>query len=206
MYVMIINSLWYTLGNTIASMLICTITAYACAKYDFFLGKLCFWLSLMVMIIPVMGNLPASFRLAKILNTYDTPFTLVASFGGIGFTMLILSSFFKGLDKGYAEAAFIDGANHFQVFFKVMLPQAKAPILALSMSSLIGLWCDAEGPLVFLPSYPTLATGLYVYQIEAARTLNYPVLFAGLFMSAVPSVLLYVFLSMSLQFDGAFKG
>lgn len=209
MLLMIINSAWYSLGNTFISVSVVTVTAYACARYKFFLGKLCYILVIITMIIPIVSNLGAQFRLARILNTYDSPISLIASAGGINFNMLILFAFFKGIDKSYSEAAYIDGASHMQIFLRVMLPLALAPIFAISMQSFMGLWNDAEGPLIFLPSYPTLSTGLYIYQIEAARTLDYPVLFAGLLMSSIPSITAYVLLHkniMSLQIGGAIKG
>lgn len=209
LFIMILNSLWYSLGNAILPVAVCALTAYACAKYNFFLGKLCFWLSLITMIIPIAGNLSAQLRLAKILNTYDSPLTLVASLGGISFNMLLLYSFFKGIDKEYAEAAFIDGASHFTTFIRIMLPLAKAPMLALILQEFLVRWNDAEGPLVFLPSYPTLSTGLYIYQIEASRTLNMPVLLAGLILSAIPCIFLYLLNHKniaSLQFGGGIKG
>lgn len=209
LFYMIFNSLWYATGHSICAIAVCSITAYACAKYDFFLGKLVYVLSLAVMIIPFTGNLAAQVRLARILHTYDTPLTLFTSLGGIGFNTLLMYSFYRNIDKEYAEAAFIDGAGHMTVFLRIMFPLAISPMIALFMQNFIGLWNDAEGPLVFLPSYPTLSTGLYIYQTEASRTLNMPVLFAGLIISAVPCMILYLFCHKniaSLQFGGGIKG
>ncbi|GHV03205.1 sugar ABC transporter permease [Clostridia bacterium] len=209
MFVMLLNSLWYAGGSTVIPISVCTLTAYVCAKYRFFLGKTVYWLCIGTMIIPIVGNLPSQFLLAKVLHTYDSPLTLITGLGGISFTTLLLYSFFKSIDHGFAEAAYIDGASHFQIFYKIMLPMALPPIGALALTSFTALWNDSEGPLVFLPSYPTLASGLYVYQVEAERTLNNPVLYAGLLMTALPIVVLWILFNkhlLSLQFGGGLKG
>jgi ABC-type glycerol-3-phosphate transport system permease component len=206
---MLVNSLWLAGGEAFLAMAVGVTCAYACAKYDFFGGKVVFWLSFVVMIIPIVNNLPGQFRLAKLIHTYDSPLTVIAAAGCIGGTFLILYTFFKNVDPGYAEAAFIDGASHFQVFFRVMLPIAFPPVAAIGLVTFTGLWNDSMSPLIFLPSYPTLASGLYIYQAEVTRSLNYPVLFAGLFLSALPIMALFILFQkhlMELQLGGGFKG
>ena len=64
-------------------------------------------------------------------------------------------------------------------------------------------------PLLYLPSYPTLASGLYVYEIEMARKINTPVLFAGCFMCAIPPVLMFIIFNkhmMNVDLSGGLKG
>lgn len=209
LFVMLWNSVWYSVGNTFLNVTIIAITAYACAKYDFFLGKVCYWFSMIMILVPVASNLGGQFALAKKLNTYDSPISLIASMGGLGMDMLIARAVFRGVDKGYGEAAYIDGANNWQIFLLIDLPQGLPPLLATFMGGFIGRWNDSQGPLLFLPSYPTVSSGLYIYQMESVRTLNYPILYAGLLLSAIPSVVVYLLLHkniFSLQIGGALKG
>lgn len=209
LFVMLWNSLWYSVGNSLLAVATIAITAYACAKYDFFLGKVCYWLSMVMIMLPIASNLGAQFSLAKTLGTYDSPLSLIASCGALGMDMLIARAVFRGIDKSYGEAAFIDGASHWQIFISIDLPLGMAPLLATFMNGFIGRWNDSEGPLLFLPSYPTVSSGLYIYQMESVRTLNYPILFAGLLMSAIPAVIVYLLLHkniFSLQIGGALKG
>lgn len=209
MFVMIFNSLWYSIGNSLAAISVTVVTAYVIAKYDFLLGKVVYWLCVMTIIIPIVNNLPSQFMLARVLGTYDTPLTIITSLGGIGFNTLLLYSFFRGIDHSYAEAAYVDGASHAQIFFKIMFPLSLTPVSALMLQHFTVLWNDSEGPMIFLPSHPTLASGLYVYQAEALRTLNQPVLYAGLLMASLPVVVLWIVFNknlMSLQFGGGIKG
>ena len=92
----------------------------------------------------------------------------------------------------YAEAGFIDGASHFKVFFRVMLPQALPVIGSLFIVAVVNRWNDYMFPTLFMQSYPTLSSGLYIFQLEMTRGINYPVLFAGLIISVIPVIVLFV--------------
>ena len=102
-------------------------------------------------------------------------------------------SFFKTLSWTYAEAAFIDGASHLRVFLRVMLPMSLPVMGSLFLVATIGAWNNYMEPILFLQSYPTLTSGLYIFQLETSRNVDYPVLFAGLIVSVVPVILMFVF-------------
>lgn len=209
MFVMLFNSVWYSVANTFLTITVSSMSAYAVAKYKFKGAKTLYWIAIITMILPIMGSTPAQYKVSQQLHLYDSPLTVISSASALGSNFVILYSFFKSLDWGYAEAAFIDGAGNFRVFLTIMVPLAISPIMAITLIEFIGRWADAMGPLMFLPSYPTVASGLYVYQIASTRTLNYPVLFAGLFMANLPIIVLYMCFQetlMDLQLGGGFKG
>lgn len=209
MIAMIINSLWYSLGGALINVAASVLAAYVCAQYKFFLNKVMYWISVITMMIPIMGSLPASLKLSVALGLYDSPLTIISSASALGTTFVIAFAFFKGVSWSYAESAFIDGAGHFRVFFQIMLPQAFSPIIALTLTGFIGRWNDAMSPLIYLPSWPTLASGFYVYQKGSVFELNYPLLFAGLFIAAIPIMALYIVFQntlMDLNMGGGLKG
>ncbi len=209
MFVMLFNSVWYSVGNTLLSVIVSSMSAYAVAKYKFRGARFLYWAALISLILPIMGNLPAQYKVSVQLHLYDSPLTIISSAGALGTNFIILYSFFKSLDWGYAEAAFMDGASNLRVFATIMIPLAISPIAALTLVEFTGRWADAMGPLMFLPSYPTLASGLYIYQEASSRVLDYPVLFAGLFMANLPIFVLYLCFQdtlMDLQLGGGIKG
>ena len=161
------------------------------------------------MMIPIVGALPSQFKVYTALGIIETPWLLLAFMNGFGFNFLVLHSYFESLPRSYMEAAFIDGAGHFRCFWNVMLPQAKSPIMALSIVSAIGFWNDYTTPLLFLKEYPTLSSGIYMYQVINTRILDMPVLFAGILLTAVPALILYGFFSnkiMNISLEGGIKG
>ena len=209
MFDMFFNSIWFTVGGTLAGVGVSCMTAYAVAKYRFPGSKLIYWTAIISMMIPVVGALPSQFKVYTALGIIETPWLLLAFLYGFGFNFLVLHSYFESLPRSYMEAAFIDGAGHFTCFWKVMLPQAKSPIMALSIVSAIGFWNDYNTPLLFLKEYPTLSSGIYMYQVINTRILDMPVLFAGILLTAIPVLILYAFFSnkiMNISLEGGIKG
>lgn len=192
MFVMIFNSLWYCIGYTFLSLLSSVMVAYAVAKYRFVGRDLIYRVAIVIMMIPIVGNLPATFLLFKRLGIYNSPFILISAVSGFGFEFMVLYSYFRNLSWSYAEAAFIDGAGHFRVFFSIMIPQAISAIAALALIAFINNWNNYMHPILFLPDYPTLSAGLYIYQTGQERSLDFPVLYAGVLMSMIPVLTLFI--------------
>ena len=209
LFVMIFNSVWYTAGGVLIGMTVSAMVAYVTAKYEFPGRRILYGIALVIMMIPIVGSTPSQYRLYSRLGILDSPAFLVTFASGFGFNFLVLYAYFRSLPWSVAEAAFIDGAGHVKVFFQIMLPQAVSTIGALAIVSAITSWNDSGGPLLFLKSYPTLASGLYMFQVMTTRNLNMPVLYAGLLMSAVPMLLLFTFFSnkiMDMSLGGGLKG
>lgn len=204
-----INSLWYSFGAALLGVLVSSMAAYVVAKYKFPGGKFFYSLVIVVMMIPIVGNLPSQYRVMTALGIINTPFYILAFASGMGFNFMVLYGYFKNLPWSYAEAAFIDGASHVRVFFKVMIPQAVPLFTALGALALITGWNDYMNPLLFLKDFPTLSSGLYIFRMQQQRVLNMPVLYAGILISAVPVVILFsVFSSkiMDISMGGGLKG
>lgn len=209
LFVMIFNSVWYTAGGVLIGMMVSAMVAYVTAKYEFPGRKILYGIALVIMMIPIVGSTPSQYRLYSQFGILDSPAFLVTFASGFGFNFLVLYAYFRSLPWSFAEAAFIDGAGHVKVFFQIMLPQAASTIGALAIVSAITAWNDSGGPLLFLKSYPTLASGLYMFQVMTTRNLNMPVLYAGLLMSAVPMLILFTFFSnkiMDMSLGGGLKG
>ncbi len=189
---MIFNSLWLTFGQATISMITCSTTAFIIAKYEFKGRKLLYVISITSMMIPLYGSFASGFRLYMNIGFYDSPLILLASASGVGSMFLIMHSFYKGVSWEYAEAAKIDGANEFYIYVKIMLPIAFPAISAIYMVMLIGGWNDYTTSIYYLPSYPTLASGLHTYKTISSFNMNFPVYFAGIIMSCIPTFILFI--------------
>lgn len=209
MITMTLNSLWYAAGSTVISVFFSACTAYVTTKYEFPGRKFFHGFAWVTMMIPIMGNMASSLKFYRVLGVADTPLFMVFSVSALSFLYVILYSTFCGLAWEYAEAAFVDGAGHFRVFFQIMLPQVISPMVALFISEFIGRWNDSMTPLIYFPSMPTLASGLYIYQLVASRAINYPMLFAALIMCMLPVLILFFIFQeklMDIQMSGGVKG
>ena len=142
MFDMLFNSIWYTVGGVFLGMAVSTMVAYVVAKYKFPGGQTIYWIALVTMMIPIVGAMPAQFKVYTALGIIESPLLLLAFAGGFGFNFMVLYSFFKSLPSSYIEAGFIDGAGHFTCFLKIMLPQAIPVVSALAIVSSINFWND----------------------------------------------------------------
>ena len=113
------------------------------------------------------------------------------------FTVYMLTGFFGSLPVELEEAAIIDGATDFQVFFQVMLPLGLPGLITAAIFNFIGLWNEYQLALVFLndPNKSTLSLGLYSLSNGMEYTGDWTGLLAGVVIVMVPTIILYIVLS-----------
>ena len=189
---MIFNSLWYTGISTCLGIFVPAATGYVMAKYKFTGKEFIFSVAIISMVIPIVGATASRMKIIAALNIYDSPlYVIITSLGGFGGSFLVYYGFFKALSWSYAEAVMIDGGGHFIIFFKVMLPQAAPMLLTYAITGAIGNWNEYQTMILYMPSFPTLASGLFEYKDNAVRAANFPVYFAGLILSVIPTIALF---------------
>ena len=190
---MFFNSIWITCARSFTS-----IACLACAGYVFakckFVGKdIIYNVLIFSMMLPLYGASSTGVKLIHNLGLYDSPlYPIISSASMQGMMMLVIRTYFNGISNEYAEAAKMDGAGNYRIFLQIMLPLAWPCLSSLLILMLIEGWNDYLMVLYYMPSYLTVPTGLYLYSETAKFNINYPVYFAGIILTCVPSVLLYV--------------
>ena len=191
---MLINSIWFAAGSAFLTTFMHAITGYIFAKYTFPGQKVAFRIILISIAIPIVGSLPSLYKVIYALQIQESPFILFMYLSGFGSNFLIMYAFFKSVSRTYMEAAEIDGANRFQIFFKIMLPMASGPFLALFILTFIAQWNNYETPILFLRTMPTLSSGLYNFsynlQFDHSLLNGRPMFFAGILMASIPVIIL----------------
>lgn len=188
---MLFNSVWYSVGGAFLSVIFTSMTTYVVCKYKFFGSKFIYTLIIILMMIPVYGSMPAQYRLYSNLGMTESPLILLSFCSGRG-NFLIIYAFYKVIPWSYAEAAFIDGASDSKVFWTIMFPMALPSISAIFIMEFVGCWNDYYTPILYLNRYyPTLASGLYEYEMLMAYKANHPVYFAGVLISLIPVLILF---------------
>lgn len=167
---------------------------YILSKYDFKGKKLFMAVNLFVMTVPFVGTLPAALRLSKALGRYDNLLLQVVLAGNpFGFAFLLYYGAFKGISKTYSEAAFLDGASQFTVMFRIIVPMVLPTAVAQYLMSFITSWNDYMTVITWLPSYPNLAFGMFIFQTEAQRYgAGMPHILSGFVIVAIPTSALWI--------------
>lgn len=207
---MFLNSIILTLENTLAAVIVPLMAAYVVAKYPYKLCKFLYALALVVQVLPTIGSLPVEYQLVYNLGINDNLFFIwLLAAGAFTFNFLILYAGFRSISWTYAESAMIDGAGHYTVFFKIMLPQAKPFITAIFITTFISQWNNYTTPFLYLDKRPTLALGLYEFQQKQLYATNMPPLFAGIILSIIPICALFCVMQKSIMENtvaGGIKG
>jgi len=178
---------------TIVNVLTAAICSYTLAKYKFRLRAPIFNTLIIVMILPIIGSLPANLQLLRAIGVFDQLWWVIFSAGTVwASSWLILYAVYKSVSWDFAEAAFIDGAGHHRVFWSMMLPLTKTVIFVLILLGFIGAWNNFQLTLIWLPSYPTLAFGLFYLQGTSGQDAWATTQLAMAIISAVPAFILFM--------------
>lgn len=185
------NSLLYAIGSATLQMLSCMLTAYIVARFDFRFCKLIYTVVIVAMIIPIVGSLPSEIRVARALGIYDTMIgSWMMKTYFIGLYFLIFHAAFKMVPNAYAEAAYLDGAGNFIVMTRIMIPFVKGTMATVLLLNFITFWNDFQTPMVYMPSHPTIALGLYTVVNNQQKT-DVPMQFGACMIMAVPLIILF---------------
>ena len=198
-FMLVFNSLWYSIGSMVISLFFECCATYVVCKYKFKGSALIYNVVILRLMLPIVGALPSAYRIYKMCGFVNSPLILVTACDALGGNFLILYAFFKGISWEYAEAAFIDGANHFDVFFRIMLRMAMPAISVLFITGFIGCWNEYMSISVFMPKLPTLSYSLYVYEQNMKYLGNQPVYFAGVFLAALPCIAMFLIFQNSIM-------
>ncbi len=190
---MFLLSIGLTLAGTFLTVFFSTSAAYVVSKYDFWGKKLLYSIAVFVIVVPIVGTLPAKLQIMQSLGLYDNLVGMLFLYSSaFGMNFILLHGYFANISWSYAEAAFIDGASDVDVFFRIMLPMGKGAVIAVAILQSIGIWNDYSTPLLFLPSMTTLAVGLDELQKSAIGTADYPTLFAAITVAVLPVITLFI--------------
>lgn len=168
-----LNSLLYSGGCMITATLTPCITAYTTARYNYKFSKVVYNIVIVAMILPIVGSMPSEIELTKALGMYDTFWGLwLQKANFLGTYFLIFYAQFKMIPVAYSEAARIDGASHFYTMIKVILPLSKGTIGTVALLNFVTFWNDYQVPMVFLPSKPVLAYGMYQFSQRIGQVVS----------------------------------
>lgn len=193
MLTFLFNSILVAVLSTSGTILVATMAAYAFARMQFKGRDKLFLLYLATMMIPAQVTMIPQFILLKNLNWIDTyQGLIVPNIFGV-FAVFLMKQAFMSLPKELEEAAFIDGANHFTVCFKIFLPLIKPTIATLSIFTFMSSWNNYLWPLIVTSSSnkATLPLGLAMLQGQYAT--NWNLVMAGVVISVIPILAVYIF-------------
>lgn len=186
------NSLWRTTTYVFLSILTSSMVCYILVFYKSKFTKFLYNLGIFVSILPLYGTAASTIKLYNAIGFINNPFALITSIGLYGGYFFYMYSFYKSMSWDYAEAAFVDGATHYRVFFQIMLPMALPSVSALFVMSFIASWNDYESTILYMPKYPNLAYAVYAMETISEYNNVVPAYLAGVLISLIPILILFL--------------
>ncbi|MCZ8519824.1 MULTISPECIES: carbohydrate ABC transporter permease [Paenibacillus] len=191
------NSIIVTLGGTFLGLLLAAMTAYVIARYPFKGSNALYLLYLASMMIPFNLALIPLFFLMNRLNLINTHLGLVLVYASsvLAFGIFVLVGFYKSLPKELDEAAQIDGASEYGVFFRVMLPLSQPGLVTVAIVNILNIWNEYVIGTILVndPEKYTLPVGIAVMQAEMQYRTEWGPLFAALLITIIPVLVVYIF-------------
>ena len=190
------NSLILT-GLTLAVLFfVGTLASYVLARFKFKMRTIIFTMFISGMMIPIQSVIiPLSYLLGvlNLKNNYLVLILIYAAFQ-LPITIFIITGFIKSLPKEIEEAAVMDGCGAFQVYWKIIVPLVIPGIVTALIFDFLNIWNNLLFPLVFIsdPKQQVISMGLLSF--SSMYTADYGGLMAGIVISIIPPVIIYMLL------------
>ncbi|GHT63139.1 ABC transporter permease [Spirochaetia bacterium] len=189
-----LNTIKVAVLTTLLQVTISAFAAYGFAKIKFAHNKKIFLFYLATLMIPAQVTLIPSFIIMKSLKLINTHMgiILISSFSVYG--VFLLRQFISTVPNEMSEAAFIDGANHFQIFSRIIIPMVKPAISTLAMLKFIWTWNDYQNPLIFLSSEKLFTLQLGMRAFSSTEYGNqFALMMAAAVMAILPLMIVFFF-------------
>ena len=202
------HSVIYATGSAFFFTVVPLIVAYCSARFKFKFSKVIYAFVIIAMALPIVGAMPSEMRMLRNLGIFDTFFGMfVLRMNFLSIYYLIFYAQFESIPMEYTEAAKVDGASNLKIMFTIVLPQALSTIVTVFLLTFIMYWNDFQIPHVYLPSYPTVADGLYYLANSGETAINRdPIKIAGIMGMTLPIVIIFSILNKRLRFAVAAGG
>jgi ABC-type glycerol-3-phosphate transport system permease component len=186
------NSVTVTALTTIISVVVSVMAGYGFAKLRFPLKTPLFLVLLSTMMIPTQAILVPQFRLVNALGLVGTFWAVIIPGAAATFGIFLARQFIIGIPSELLDAARVDGAGSFRIFFQVVLPLCKPLIAALTLLTVLSTWNDFAWPLIALKenSLYTLPIGLLYLQGQFGSDYGGTMAFA--LINVAPMVVLFL--------------
>jgi multiple sugar transport system permease protein len=186
------NTLIVTVARTAGQLFLCSLAAYAFARIEFPGRNIMFMLALSVLMVPGQVFLLPQYMIMVKLGWLNTLQAVIVPGIFSAFGTFLLRQFFMGLPKELEEAARLDGCNHFQIYWKIMLPLAKPGLVALGIFTTLWSWNELMWPMIVNSSSESMTLSVGLSSLQGQYLTNYPILMAGSFLAILPMLILFI--------------
>lgn len=190
----LLNSVLVTVASVVGVVLISAWGAYALSRLRIpFAGALTMLVIGGMMLAPTVALIPL-FQLLQSIELLDTRWALVILYVAfrISFTLFLIRAYMLTLPRDVEEAAVIDGASHWQIFWRIILPLCKPVLISAGLLQAIFAWNEFAFALVFINTNSKMTLPVGLMSMQSRLTTDWPVMFAALVIAALPMMIAFI--------------
>jgi raffinose/stachyose/melibiose transport system permease protein len=190
------NSIIITVLGVLGIVLFSSMTAYLFARFKWNINKVLFFIMIASMAVPFQVIMIPLVTIYGNIGFLDSIQTLLFMYLGCGvpFAIFTFHGFIKGIPLALEEAAAIDGCSKLRIFFQIVLPLLKPVLSTVTVLDVLWIWNDYLLPSLILQSPELKTLPLSTYNFFSSYSVDFSPLMAGLVMSLLPVLILYLFL------------
>ena len=191
----IANSFIVTLSVVVGQLVTASLAGYAFARLKFRGRNMLFWIVLATMMIPGQATIiPLFLLISRVFHLNDTLYSLILPGLATAFGTFLLRQYFMGIPDDFEEAALVEGANQWQIFSKIYLPLASPGLSILAVLTFNAKWNDYFTPLIFMNTKERFPITLGIVDLQGyMATGSISVVLAGIVLSTIPVIIIYIF-------------
>ncbi len=188
------NSVFYAGTVALAVCLSCSLAAYSFGCLRWRGRNLVFGLTICVLLMPTTATfLPVYIGWTKLgLNGTYWPLITPYLFGD-AFYIFMLRQFFMGVPRELLDAARLDGASEFRIWWQIVMPQVRVALVIVGLFATVYTWNEFFQPLIYLQDREKFPLSLGLFTFRAARAVEWSAVMTGTFITAMPMVILFLF-------------
>jgi multiple sugar transport system permease protein len=189
-----LNSVIIVLINLVGSILSSSFVAFGFTRLKFKGRGFWFAILLSTMMIPYSVLMIPQFVGWQAVGAYNTFWPLILPcFFGNAFNVFLVRQFYMGIPKEYDEAALVDGANYFVIYWKIIMPCAKPVLCTVGVFTFMNTWNDFMGPLLYLDDDRLKTVSLGLQYFMGQHNSQWSLLMAAATCITIPMIIVYFF-------------
>ncbi|GHO92089.1 sugar ABC transporter permease [Reticulibacter mediterranei] len=203
------NTVIVAVVGSLLSVLLSSLAGFAFAKYEFRYKNVLFMLMLATLLIPNQVLLVPQFEVVRTLGWFNTYEGLIIPRAVGAFGIFLMRQYTVSLPSELLDAARIDGATEFGIWWRIVLPLVRPGLAVLGILSFTGLWNDFFWPLIITTDPSMFVVNLGISSLVGPYDYQYGILLSGTLLACLPVIIIFLFFQR--QFiagftEGAFKG
>lgn len=210
-----LNSFIVAFFTVALNLILSSLAAYPLARMEFRGKKITFFAILATIMIPFQAIMLPVYLIVLKLNMVDTVnnfmgyLGLILPFAVNAFGIFLMRQAFMAIPRELEEAAFVDGCNVFQIWYKILLPMVKPTLATLAIFTFIGSWGEFLWPSIVLTNKAMYTLPVGVNDLQGMFSANWRIIASGSLISIVPIIVFFLALQkyfISGENEGAVKG